>query len=161
MDIGDLEDVLQQARLWGAELDPRFRVLATTMELAEGSGPWELGEDRRIQLLCFPVSTILASLRRTSVEPPEQVTFETEQLVDVTAGFGGAVLEPPIFGRPQPAPGEWGPAFSLQGSSSAPDGRRRTLTLAVADAEARLDLFARFDAFEVRDADGNELPLAP
>ena len=157
MDVGDLEDVLDQARLWGAELDPRFRVLATTVELAAGSSPWELGEDRRIQLLCFPVSTILASLRRTSVDPPEQVTFEAEQLVDVTAGFGGAVLEPPIFGRPQPRPGEWGPAFSLQGSSSAPDGRLHTLTLAVADAEARLELFARFDAFEVRDAQGEDL----
>lgn len=161
MDIGELEGVLDQARLWGAELDPRFRVLATTLELAEGSSPWQLGEDRRIQLLCFPVSTILASLRRTSVDPPEQVTFETEQLVEVTAGFGGAVLEPPVFGRPQPVPGEWGPAFSLQGNSSAPDGRRYTLTLAVADAEARLDLFARFDAVEVRDPDGHELPLPP
>ncbi len=157
MDLSDLEEVLDQARLWGAELDPRFRVLATTLELAAGSGPWELGADRRIQLLCFPVSTILASLRRTSAVPPEQVTFTTEQLVDVTAGFGGAVLEPPIFGRPQPAPGEWGPAFSLQGSSSAPDGRLRTITLAVADAEARLEVFARFDALEVRDAQGEEL----
>lgn len=157
MDIGDLEVVLDQARLWGAELDPRFRVLATTVELTPGSSPWELGADRRIQLLCFPVSTILASLRRTSVDPPEQVTFATEQLVDVTAGFGGAVLEPPIFGRPQPAPGEWGPAFSLQGNSSAPDGRRHTITLAVADSEARLELFARFDEFEVRDAQGEDL----
>lgn len=157
MDIGDLEHVLDQARLWGAELDPRFRVLSTTVELAPGSSPWELGADRRIQLLCFPVSTILASLRRTSVDPPEQVTFTVEQLLDVTAGFGGALLEPPVFGRPQPAPGEWGPAFSLQGSSSAPDGRSRTITLAVADAEARLDVFARFDTFEVRDAQGEDL----
>lgn len=157
MDISDLEHVLDQARLWGAELDPRFRVLATTVELAAGSSPWELGADRRIQLLCFPVSTILASLRRTSVDPPEQVTFTVEQLVDVTAGFGGAVLEPPVFGRPQPAPGEWGPASSLQGSSSAPDGRSNTITLAVADAEARLDVFARFDTFELRDAQGEDL----
>lgn len=157
MDFGDLEDALDQARLWGAELDPKFRVLAATVELAEGSGPWGLDADRRVQLLCFPVSTILASLRRTSEEPPEQVTFAVEQLVDVTAGFGGAVLEPPVFGRPQPAPGEWGPAFSLQGTSSAPDGRLHTITLAVADAEARLEVFARFDALEVRDAQGEDL----
>lgn len=152
-----LERALEGAALWGLELDPRYRVLAATIEPLADAGPWELPEDRRIQLLCFPVSTILASLRRTDVDPPEQITFDIEQLVDVSAGFGGAALEAPLFGRPQPAPGEWGPAFSLQGGSSAPDGRTQTATFAVEDDEARLEVFARFDAFEVRDEQGEEL----
>jgi hypothetical protein len=154
-----LEQVLAGAQLWGLELDPRYRVLAATLELAPDASPWELDDDARVQLLCFPVSTILAALQRTTGEARELVTFEVEQLVDVSAGFGGAVLEPPVFGRPEPAPGEWGPAVSLQGRSTAPDGRRHTATFAVADAEARLEVFARFDQVEVRDAAGRELTV--
>lgn len=155
--VAELEHALGGAALWGLELDPRYRVLAATVEPSADDCPWELPEDRRIQLLCFPVSTILASLRRTTADPPEQITFDIEQLVEVSAGFGGAALEPPLFGRPQPAPGEWGPAFSLQGSSSAPDGRTHTVTFAVEDDEARLEVFARFDAIELRDAAGETL----
>jgi len=152
-----LAAALAGARLWGLELDPRYRVLAATFELAPGASPWELVDDRRVQLLCSPVSTILGSLRRHGPDGAELVTFEIEQLVEVSAVFGGAEIEPPIFGRPEPRPGEWGPSFSIQGRSTAPDGRTQTATFAVSDDEARLDVFARFDVAEVRDATGREL----
>jgi hypothetical protein len=203
-DVAVLEAACAQARLWGLELDPRYRVLAATVELAPGAGPWHLDVDRRIQVLCSPVSTIIGALRRRprgggahgDAEPRadhggggaaaegigavgrsgdtggrvgagdpgsdlEPVRFEVEQLVDVSATFGGCLLEPPVFGRPEPRPGRWGPVLALQGRSSAPDGRLRTATFAVADDDARLDVFVRFDDVEVRDAAGNELPLAP
>lgn len=172
-----LEEACAGARLWGLELDTRYRVLAATVELAPEAGPWHLDVDQRIQVLCSPVSTVLGALRRTTGSGEvdgsggdagegagaggglEPVRFEVEQLVDVSATFGGCVLEPPVFGRPEPRPGRWGPVFGLQGRSSAPDGRRYTATFSVADDEARLDLFVRFDDVEIRDADGNELPL--
>lgn len=154
-DVDRLEDVCAGAQLWGIELDPRYRVLAVTLEPQPGTAPWELVDDRRVQVLCSPVSTILAGLRRTATA--EVVTFEAEQLLDVSATFGGCTLAPPVFGRPEPRPGQWGPAFSLQGRSTAPDGRAHTLTLSVADTEASLDVFARFDELEVRHADGREL----
>ncbi len=154
---GTLEAALNGARLWGLELDPRYRVLAATLEPAVGASPWELVEDRRVQLLCSPVSTILGALRRQGPDGLELATFDVEQLVEVSASFGGAMLEPPVFGRPEPRPGEWGPTFSLQGRSTAPDGRTHTATFAVSDDEARLEVFVRFDLAEVRDADGQAL----
>jgi hypothetical protein len=150
---GALEEAFSGAALWGLELESRYRVLAATLEPSVDAGAWELA-DRRVQLLCSPVSTILGALRRWHRDQPELVTFEVEQLVEISSGFGGAVLEPPLFGRPEPAPGQWGPRFSLQGRSTAPDGRRSTVTFAVEDADARLDVFARFDLAEVRDAEG-------
>ncbi len=158
-EVSRVEPILAGAALWGLELDPRYRVLAATVELAAGAAPWELVDDRRIQLLCAPVSTILGSLRRTGDDEASVIAFEVEQLVDISAGFGGEALEAPVFGRPEPRPGSWGPAFSLQGRSTAPDGRRNTATFAVADQEARLDLFVRFDTVEVRDPTGEHLAL--
>ena len=155
---GDLDEVLSRGELWGLELEPRFRVLAVTLELAPGDGPWQLGDDRRIQLLCHPVSTILGALHRFDTDDaPQLVTFEADQLVEVATAFGGVTLTPPVFGRPEPRPGQWGPRFSLEGRSSAPDGRSRTVTIEVADADARLRVFVRCDTVEVRDANGAAL----
>jgi hypothetical protein len=156
--VDRLDGVLSRGELWGLELEPRFRVLAVTLELAPGDGPWQLGDDRRIQLLCHPVSTILGALHRFDTDDaPQLVTFEADQLVEVATAFGGVTLTPPVFGRPEPRPGQWGPRFSLEGRSSAPDGRSRTVTIEVADADARLRVFVRCDTVEVRDANGAAL----
>jgi hypothetical protein len=152
-----LERALSRSQLWGLELDPRFRVLAVTLELADGEDPWPLGDDRRVQLLCHPVSTILGALHRFDTGEPQLVTFEVDQLVDIAAAFGGTTLTPPLFGRPEPRPGQWGPRFSLEGRSSAPDGRTRTVSIEVADDAARLQVFVRCDIVEVRDAAGQPL----
>jgi hypothetical protein len=150
---------LSRSQLWGLELDPRYRVLAVTLELDPHDDPWSLGDDRRVQLLCHPVSTILGALHRfdTSDTQPHLVTFEVDQLVDVATAFGGTTLAAPLFGRPEPRPGEWGPRYSLEGRSSAPDGRTRTVTIEVADDAARLRVFVRCDTVEVRDATGQPL----
>jgi hypothetical protein len=152
-----LDEVLSRSQLWGLELEPRFRVLAVTLELAPDDGPWPLGDDRRVQLLCHPVSTILGALHRFDTDEAQLVTFEVDQLVEVAAAFGGSTLTAPMFGRPEPRPGQWGPQFSLEGRSSAPDGRTRTVTIEVADAAARLQVFVRCDTVEVRDALGQPL----
>ena len=160
-----LEPVLESARLWGVELDTRYRVLACTFEPTAERYPWPSGGngeaegDRRIQVLGFPVSTILASLRRETEEERELLEFGEEQLVDVVAAFDGAPVSGPLFGLPEPRPGSWGPRFSLQGRSSAPDGTRRTLTIAVRHEELALDVFARFDELTLKDAAGEDLPL--
>lgn len=156
-DLSGLEVVLDGAALWGLELEPRFRVLAATVEPRDAV--WGEAADRRVQVLCFPVSTILASLRRTTEGRREVLTFEEPQLVDVAAAFGGAPLAGPVFGRPEPRPGTWGPSFSLEGRSSAPDGTGRTVTWSVAADDLQLDVFARFDDLELRDARGEPLAL--
>jgi hypothetical protein len=156
-----LERLLAGAALLGAEIDLRFRVLAITIEPAEGERH-PLGddvEDPRLQLLCHPVSTLLGVLEREVEGQAHIETFETEQLTDVAAAFAGCALQGPVLGRPEPRPGQWGPQFSIQGRSTAPDGRLRTVTLEVATDEARLRLFARCDEIELRDPAGNDVGI--
>jgi hypothetical protein len=151
-----LEDVLSGARCWGIELDPRYRVLAVTVEPDPLRAPGTPGEH---QLLCFPVSTFLVALTRPApADAPEEtprvalLTFDLEQLTAVSERLGGATIVGPVLGLPEPRPGTWGPRYSLEGRSSAPDGTRNTLTLDLAgDGGARLRLFARFDDAELRD----------
>jgi hypothetical protein len=152
-----LEDVFAGARCWGIELDPRYRVLAVTVE----PDPLRaLGTPGEHQLLCFPVSTFLVALTRPdgAVDASDSprtalLTFALEQLTAVSERIGGATVAGPVFGRPEPRPGSWGPRYSLEGRSSAPDGTRTTLTLDLTgDDGARLRLFARFDDVELRDA---------
>jgi len=140
-------------RCWGLELEPVWRVLAVTVEPAGGAG----GADP-VQVLCSPVSTILAVLTRTGDdERPILVTFGADRLPDVGARLGGALIGPEPFGAPEPRPGAWGPRLSLEGRSTAPDGTASTILLDLVEDEARLRLFARFDTVEVRTADGRLL----
>jgi hypothetical protein len=149
-----LSDVLAGARIWGVELDTRYRVLAVTVEPDPLRTPGTAGLH---QLLSFPVSVLLVALTRPVREDGQDrtalVTFELEQLTAVSERFGGAPLGGELFGRPEPRPGAWGPRYSLEGRSSASDGTRTTLTLDVRTEDgARLRLFARFDDAELRDA---------
>lgn len=161
LDLAALESVMDGAALWGLELDPRFRVLAATLEPTVERYPWGETDDRRVQMLCFPVSTILGSLRRDLPTETELLSFTEAQLVEVVAAFDGASVAAPLFGQPEPRPGSWGPRFSLEGRSSAPDGTSRTLTIALAHQDLTLHLFARFDEVELKAADGTELALPP
>jgi hypothetical protein len=154
-ELDGLEEVLRGAAVWGLELDPRYRVLAATFEPTADRYPWEPTEDRRLQVLLFPVSTILASLRHR--EPDGRLVvrrFADDQLLDVVAAFGGTAVDGPLFGQPEPRPGQWAPEWSLEGRSTAPDGRRRTFTLSLRADDLELDLFARFDDLELKDATG-------
>lgn len=154
-----LEPVLDGAALWGLELDPRFRVLAATFEPTADRYPWGEVDDRRIQVLMFPVSTILVSLRTFIAGKATLQTFDTEQLPDIVAAFDGAEVSGPLFGGGEPRPGEWGPEFSLQGRSSAPDGTAATVRLSLRVEDLALDVFARFDELRVKDARGDDVKL--
>ena len=161
--LSQLDALLDDATLWGLELDARYRVLAATVELSPQAWPWEppAGGDHRVQLLCSPVSTILASFRRVEAGEAAVYIFTVDQLIDVAATFGGAPLLAPRFGQPEPRPTQWAPQWSLEGRSTAPDGRSTTVTLGVrqADGDARLelDVFARLDDVQVNDEAGTTL----
>lgn len=159
-EVAALDGMLEDALLLGAELEPRYRVLALTVEPALERYVWEASPaDRRLQVLVSPVSTMLVSLRRAAGDGYELLTFTEDQLVDVVAVLDGPRLSAPLFGRPEPRPGEWSPRFSLEGRSSAPDGTTRTIRVEVEHEELRLGLFARFDQVEVRDPAGRSLRL--
>ena len=149
-----LGEVVAGARCWGIELDPRYRVLAVTIEPDPLRTPGTAGEH---QLLCFPVSVLIVAVTRPVIEEGASrtalVTFELDQLTSVSERFAGATIDAPPFGLPEPRPGAWGPRHSLEGRTSAGDGTRGTLSLDLATEDgARLRLFARFDDAEIRDA---------
>jgi hypothetical protein len=159
VDPAGLEPVLDGARWWGAELDTRYRVLALTFEPTPDRYPWGEVTDRRIQVLCHPVSTILAALRREADGERALLEFTEEHLVDVVAALDGPVVTAPLFGGGEPRPGEWGPSFSLQGRSTAGDGTATTLRLTGTHDDLTLELFARCDHLDVRSLDGEPLHL--
>ena len=159
-EVARVSEVLDGAAVLGAELEPAYRVLALTLEPTAERSPWGASGDRRVQLLASPVSTFLVSLRRVAPDgSKELLTFEQERLVDVLAALDGPVVSGPLFGRPEPRPGEWGPRFSLEGRSTAPDGTSRTLRLELAADDLSFGLFARFDQVELRDATGKPLAV--
>jgi hypothetical protein len=150
---GAIEAALDGARCWGMELDPRYRVLAVTIEPAPLRA---IGTPGPRQLLCFPVSVLLVSVTREVEQDgsarTELVTFDIEQLAAVSQRLAGSAVVEAAFGLPEPRPGAWGPRHSLEGRTSASDGTGSTLTLELLDDDgARLRLFARFDDVELRD----------
>lgn len=151
--VAKLDDIaarLEDAPFWGLEMDPTYRVVAATFDdrLTQSAG-----RPSRIQLLLFPASVVLASLRSAG----QLLTFTAEQLVDISAVFGGCVPTSPIFGNPEPRPGSWAPTWSLEGRSHAPDGRRHTATFRLAADDDQLDVFVRFDDAELRDEQATQL----
>jgi hypothetical protein len=152
-----LERLFDGAALLGLELDPRWRVLAVTIAPRASHHPSPSCEDDRVQILFHPVSTVLASLRRRAGDDRQLLAFEADQLLDVVSALAGSEIRGPVLGRLEPRPGAWGPRFSLEGRSNAPDGTSRTLTLEVADDEVELGFFARFDSIDVKDATGRDL----
>ncbi|MEX2532426.1 MAG: hypothetical protein WD360_00510 [Nitriliruptoraceae bacterium] len=161
-DLGSVEQLLNGAAVWGIELEPKFRVLGLTLEPVTDTTQTALGtdlRDTRLQLACFPVSTILGSLRQNTTDGVTVLRFTEAQLVDVVAAFDGAELSSPIFGRPEPRPATWAPTFSLEGRSSAPDGVSATITVSLRRGDLALDLFARFDEWRLLDATGQPVNL--
>lgn len=154
---------LDDARLWGLELNTRYRVLAATFEPRPERHPRPDREDARLQVLLYPVAEIAASLRRHTRDGDVHVeTFEVDQLVDVVDSFGGARVGVPLLsatGRSlesSPLGGE----LSMEGRSQAGDGDTHVLSVHLeADGGRRLDLEATFDEVRVHDTDGQEIPL--
>lgn len=153
----DVDALLDGAVVLGLELDPKYRVLAATFELTAARHPDGEADDRRIQVLCHPVSTFMVAVQQRTPEGTVVLEFPAEQLVDVVAAFDEPPVSTPIFGRPEPRPGSLAPTLSLQGRSTAGDGTRATMLLHLAHEDLTLDLFARFDEVEVKRPDSSAL----
>lgn len=162
-DVAALATVLEGARLWGLELDTKFRVLGATIEPDPAAHPVQPApEDRRLQVVLHPVNVVLASLRRRMQDGTVTLeTFTEAQLVDVVDSFDGPVLTGELLDRPAPTRGEWAPRWSMEGRAQVPDGRTHSLTVRLtADGGREFDFYATFDEVVVRDPDGNDVALA-
>lgn len=146
--------LLDGAALLGLELEPRYRVLAMTIEPA---GRRQADDDARVQVLCFPVSELAALLRRTVEGQPRIERFELEQLLAVVERLDAPPIERPSITRDAPD-AAW-PEQSLLARSDAPDGTRHHLAFSVERDGARLDVRARFDDLRVRRPDGTDVDL--
>lgn len=153
---------LLSGRLWGAEIDIRFRVLALTVEPAAADHPDASPADPRLQVLLYPVSAVAASLVEDVEDGPVVRQFAEDQLADVVALFDGARPEgDPLPERPADLDA-LAPRLSMRGQATTGDGFRHHLHLHLEAGDLALDLWASFDEALVRGPDewDSALPTA-
>lgn len=160
----DIGELLAGARVWGLELETGFRVLAATVEVDGDRHPdGPAVEDPRLQVLFHPVSRVAALLTRADPDGPLAIErFGEAQLPLVVDRFDGPVPARVVLDA-GPDPTTWAPELSLEGASTAPDGRSRDLELVLDGPEGRsLRLAAWFDEVELRRPDGSTIgPAGP
>lgn len=161
VDIARVNALLDGARLWGMELDTRYRVLALTVEVEPARHPDGAGDDLRLQLVVHPVSTVTASLVRVDDDGRATIErFDEGQLPLVVDRMDGPHLTRPVLDGPPPDPQRWAPELSLEGASTALDGRAHHLEVAVGGEDGRrLRLAAWFDDLDVRRPDASEVDV--
>lgn len=148
-----LRDLLGSGPVWGAEIDTRFRVLALTVEPSTEAHPDPAADERRLQVLLHPVSTVAASLVEHTPEGAVVRRFDETQLPDVVSAFDGAVTTTdPLPGRPVDLDAV-APRLSMRGQASVGDGVTDHLHLHLVADDLSLDLWASFDEVEVRGPD--------
>lgn len=146
-----IDDVLDGATCWGAELDTTYRVLALTVEPQAGRHPDGDVEDARLQLVLHPCSEVQARLVHAG-SAIEQ--FTVDQLVTVVDRLGGAQLAAPVVtADPPPLAG----TLSLEGSAQlmVQDGRTHAALVHLEGEERELTLRATYDEAELRRPDGS------
>lgn len=153
---------LLSGRVWGAEIDIRFRVLALTVEPDAGDDPDDAPADPRMQVLLYPVSAVAAALVEDGEDGPVVRQFAEDQLADVVALFDGARPDgDPLPGRPADLDA-LAPRLSMRGQATTGDGVMHHLHLHLQAGDLVLDLWASFDESLVRGPDewGAALPTA-
>jgi hypothetical protein len=152
---------LNEADLLGFEVDPEHRVAAATfcvLTLPE-SGP--APDDRRVQFLFRPVGRITASLRNGRWDDPGAavVPFTISELLTIVQSFGGL----PVYGWEcidvhDKELQKWGNRLSLNWLSGE-DGLSHSITVFQDPGDRILNLCVWFDEIEIRDPQGNKIPL--
>lgn len=154
-DVRDwVDEVLDGAVCWGAELDTTYRVLALTIEPTAAAHPDGDVEDRRLQLVLHPCSEVAARLVHDGPSGRVVEQFTVEQLVAVVDRLDGPVLHAPaVTADPPPLVGE----LSLEGAARATvmDGRRHAAKFVLEGAGRVLTLRATYDEVELRRPDGS------
>lgn len=146
-----IDEVLDGATCWGAEIETQYRVLAVTVEPAPGRHPDGEVDDPRLQLVLHPCSEVAGRLvhDRSTVEQ-----FSVTQLVAVVDRLDGPVLHAPVVtADAAPLTGE----LSFEGAANATvrDGRRHTALFDLAGETRTLVLRVTYDEAELRRPDGS------
>lgn len=152
--VAHVEQVVAGATCWGAELEPRFRVLAVTLDPVPGTHPDGPVDDTRLQLVMHPCAWIQARLVRDDGERRVVEAFTLEQLVAVVDRLGGARIEGPVLDQGH---GPLQGPLSLEGRSETGDGTTHEALLRLSGATRRLELRVTCDVVELRRPDGSVL----
>lgn len=146
-----IDQVLDGATCWGAELDTTYRVLALTVEPMAGRHPDGDVDDPRLQLVLHPCSDVAARLVHagTTVEQ-----FTVDQLVAVVDRLDGPRLSAPVVTADVPP---LGGDLSLEGAARATvrDGRAHAALVHLTGEDRELVLRATYDEAELRRPDGS------
>lgn len=148
-----IDEVLDGATCWGAELDLTYRVLALTVEPHPDRHPDGEVDDPRLQLVLHPCSEVQARLVHDGTTLEQ---FAVDQLVDVVHRLGGARLASPVVTADVPAlVGE----LSLEGAAQpmVRDGRSHAALVHLQGEQRELTLRATYDQAELRRPDGSAL----
>lgn len=148
-----LDEVLDGAACWGAELDTTYRVLGVTVEPRPERHPDADTDDRRLQLVLHPCSEVQARLVHvdTTIEQ-----FTVDQLVAVVDRLGGATLAAPVVAAdPPPLVGD----LSLEGAAQpmVSDGRTHAALFHLEGEARELTLRVTYDEAELRRPDGSSV----
>lgn len=146
-----IDQVLDGATCWGAELDTTYRVLAVTVEPLPEQHPDGDVADRRLQLVLHPCSEVAARLvhDQTTIEQ-----FTVDQLVHVVDRLDGPTLSAPVVtADPPPLVGE----VSLEGAAQpmVRDGRTHAALFELDGEDRHLTLRVTYDEAELRRPDGS------
>lgn len=158
MEISSLRELLRAGPLWGAEIDTRFRVLALTVEPSADQHPDPDADDRRLQVLLYPVATVAASLVQQGDDGTTVLRFEEDQLPDVVAALDGPVPAGDPIPEVRPDLDAVGDRLSLRGQATVGDGILHHLHLVLQAEDLSFELWASFDEAEVRAPDEAEVP---
>lgn len=150
LEISSLRELLRAGPIWGAEIDTRFRVLALTVEPAPDRHPDPDAEDRRLQVLLYPVATVAAALVQHDDDGPTVLRFEESQLPDVVAALEGPVPSGDPIPEVHPDLDAIADRLSLRGQATVGDGILHHLHLVLRADDLSLELWASFDEAEVR-----------
>lgn len=151
-DVRDwIDQVLDGAVCWGAELDTTYRVLALTVEPQPDRHPDGEVADGRLQLVLHPCSEVAARLVHDGATVEQ---FAVEQLATVVDRLDGPRLSAPVVtADPLPLAGE----LSFEGAARATvrDGRMHAALVRLHGADREFTLRATYDDVELRRPDGS------
>ena len=156
-----LSVALNEATLLGMEVDTDRKLAAATFRVLtlpeEGPPP----SDPRVQIIFSPVGRVAASLRlgRWNDLKAQVVSFDIDDLLSVVQSFGGL----PIYGweffdTDGKSVDRWSDRLSFDYRSDV-QSSAHSILLFQDGGERHLDICLWFDAVQIKDPKGNDLPI--
>lgn len=159
--IDGLGIALNEASLFGAEVDIERRVAVVTFSLLALAGGDEVPADSRAQFTFRPFGRIAASLRDGLWNDPdaEVLSFEIQQLNDVISDLGKQPIYGWSFFNSIQGDAPWLQRLSLDIHTGIDDGYSNSIVLFQEGHFRHLDLCIWFDDLRIFDPESHEIEI--